>query len=585
MAVQYLAPPTIRCAELAAATKAFLEMHYYNIHTHYENLAQDPTHLRRLRALKTKGTSTTMQCPYMRTNLRLERPLGKGSFGLVELVKEVTTGRVYAMKIMHKPAMINNGQEAHLKCERDLLVEFAKRESNWIVPLIQSFQDRDNLYLVMSFMEGGDFLGLLLRDEVLTEEDTRFYIGEMICAVEEVHKMGWIHRDLKPDNFLIDGNGHLKLSDFGLAFSPHWAHQMAYYANTRAHMCERLGFEVYGDGEDTPSTATNSANTYAYSAQYLYQQPTIRAQGTNMSDILFHRRLDTATFHHLHTNTYKPTITDEISRNECALWRRGYARSCVGTSQYMAPEVIAGERYDKACDWWSIGCILYECLFGSTPFYDNSREKVKFKACNFGTYYKAPRGQRVQRPHTENPLLLEPVRGEVRNLMRQLICRKDQRLNIERIKRHPWFTSAKGFEWDMLRYQRAPWVPERRRPEDIACYFEPEDQIGPMEGKYKRPRDKVLRDPVCGPAALDVRKQTAFLGYTFRKSDFVGWGSLAARERTPSPSLLQDVAVQVGEGRAESLQEMEAMQWIESANAVVKEMNCGPAVPVTLSAF
>ena len=538
-------------------------MHYNNLGTHYQNLARDPTHLRKLRALKTKRTSTTTtQSPYIRTNLEPQRALGKGSFGLVELVKEVNSNRVYAMKIMHKSAMINNSQEAHLKCERDLLVEFAKRESNWIVPLIQSFQDRDNLYLVMSFMEGGDFLGLLLREEVLSEDDSRFYIAQMICAVQEVHSMGWIHRDLKPDNFLIDGNGHLKLSDFGLAFSPHWAHQMAYYTQTRAKTCADLGFDIFGDDTDNTQSATSSsANTYNFTARTLYQQPTVHTNGLTMSDILFQERLENLTFRRLCTPNRYDTITTDIEANEHAIWRRSYARSCVGTSQYMAPEVIAGQRYDHACDWWSIGCILHECLFGSTPFYDTSREKVKFKALHYSDYYNPPRRLRVQRPHTEEPIVLPHASSDVRDLLRNLICYKDQRFCVSDIRAHTWFTSHPGFDWDKLIYQKAPWIPERRRPEDIACYFEPEEQIGPMEDKFKKPRDKVLRDPICGPVAMEVRKQTAFLGYTFRKSDFVGWGSQAVRTPPPSPVLKPVVEIRVDEGleeevRSRSLQEM-----------------------------
>lgn len=590
--MQYLPPPSIVCIEQAAAAKAFLEMHYASIHTHYENLEQDPTHLRRLRSLKTKGTAMTMKSPYERTNMHLERPLGKGSFGLVELVKEASTNRVYAMKIMHKSAMINNSQEAHLKCERDLLVEFAKRKSDWIVPLIQSFQDHDNLYLVMSFMEGGDFLGLLLRDEVLAEEDTRFYVAEMICAVEEVHRMGWIHRDLKPDNFLIDGNGHLKLSDFGLAFSPHWSHQMAYYTHTRYHMCERVNFQVLGDEADTATatSSSNSANTFSFQPSILYTR-NIPTPTTSMADILMDRGLDGRTYRDLCAPYAKhATISKELRSVERAQWRRSHARSCVGTSQYMAPEVISSERYDKSCDWWSIGCILYECLYGSTPFYDSSREKVKEKALRWPEFYKASRRERVQRPQTANPNTLPPASFEVKHLLRGMINWRHSRLSGQEIRTHPWFYLGDGIHWDNLIHSKAPWKPEPRRAEDLCAYFEPKEQIGPMEDKFKRPRDKVLRDPICGPAALEVRMQTAFLGYTFRRSDTAEWVSTTATDPEPSPKIslkeFKDKGKQIA--RPTSLIEsdgMAAMRWMESAGHVAAEMRCSPiAQPVTLSA-
>jgi serine/threonine protein kinase len=106
---------------------------------------------------------------------------------------------VYAMKVIRKSDMLRNSQEGHLRAERDFLVSSAK--SRWVVPLIASFQDANNLYLVMDYMVGGDFLGLLIRKETLSEDKTRWYIAEMILCVEEAHRLRWIHRDIKPDNF------------------------------------------------------------------------------------------------------------------------------------------------------------------------------------------------------------------------------------------------------------------------------------------------------------------------------------------------------------------------------------------------
>lgn len=73
----------------------------------------------------------------------------------------------------------------------------------------------------MEYMAGGDFLGLLIRENILEEHVTRHYVAEMVICVEEAHRLGFIHRDIKPDNFLIDAHGHLKISDFGLAFDGH----------------------------------------------------------------------------------------------------------------------------------------------------------------------------------------------------------------------------------------------------------------------------------------------------------------------------------------------------------------------------
>ena len=93
----------------------------------------------------------------------------------------------------------------------------SKLKSKWIVELKESFQEGDYLYLVMEFVAGGDFMNLLIKKDILTEKEAKFYMAEIILAIESIHNSDCIHRDIKPDNILIDKNGHIKLSDFGLA--------------------------------------------------------------------------------------------------------------------------------------------------------------------------------------------------------------------------------------------------------------------------------------------------------------------------------------------------------------------------------
>lgn len=119
-----------------------------------------------------------------------------------------------------------------------------------IVPLVESFQDPTNLYLVMEYMPGGDFLGLLIRENTLSEPATKFFIAEMILCIEEAHSMRCIHRDIKPDNFLISASGHLKISDFGLAFDGHWSHDSSYFQTLRYSLVNKLGVAVEGDALD-----------------------------------------------------------------------------------------------------------------------------------------------------------------------------------------------------------------------------------------------------------------------------------------------------------------------------------------------
>jgi serine/threonine kinase 38 len=119
-----------------------------------------------------------------------------------------------AIKKMRKEDMLSKNQITHVRTEREILTS---AKNDWIVNLKYSFQDDTYLYLVMDFLPGGDLMSLLMKKDILTEDESRFYIAELILAVESVHKMNCIHRDLKPDNILIDKDGHIKLSDFGLS--------------------------------------------------------------------------------------------------------------------------------------------------------------------------------------------------------------------------------------------------------------------------------------------------------------------------------------------------------------------------------
>ena len=340
--------------------------------------------LRQYRVLKSKTNRLTGGRGVDIAGYEIVRILGKGSFGVVRLVREkeglrpiaMTEGekrtcqdvsgkaippkrfrsafdiqrpippgaprsqgnkrQVYAMKVIRKSDMLRNSQEGHLCAERDFLV--ASEKSRWVVPLVASFQDATNLYLVMDYMVGGDFLGLLFRKDILREKKARWYIAEMILCVEEAHKLRWIHRDVKPDNFLISASGHLKISDFGLAFDGHWAHDQNFFNRHRQSLMEKLGIEVQGDSLDRKEGASIAANMA-------------------LADALTGGRKE---------RRDKLPVDEGPRDNESTLeWRdrvgqRKLARSVVGTSQYMAPEVIRGELYDGRCDWWSIGIILYE---------------------------------------------------------------------------------------------------------------------------------------------------------------------------------------------------------------------------------
>lgn len=589
----------VSLSERVAAVKIFIETHYesslfdrstprsirlrkleYGLCYCHHNSSQRETarenffraeseHLRVLRALKARKADQALakNMPEYET----VRVLGKGSFGVVKLVREKVRDSmakgsvkrpVFAMKVIRKSEMLRNCQEGHLKAERDLLVSCAEN-SKWVVPLVASFQDMNNLYLVMEYAIGGDFLGFLLRWDVVSEDVARWYMAEMILCVEEAHKMRWIHRDVKPDNFLITASGHLKISDFGLAFDGHWSHSQKYYTEHRYSVLKLYGIHVEGDNEDR-------------------EYDTKRALSKSMAKI---------TSESLGQEYYPRNRLEELRD-----LRRRLAKSVVGTSQYMAPEVVRGDPYDGRCDWWSIGIILFECLWGFTPFVRENREETKSAILMHRSLQVWPSPPR-------------PVSVEVQDLIFRLLQEPEARLcstkyvkndyiigshgayeadkfstnyagrhvysnDAEDIKRHVFFA---GIPWCSMHKERPPFVP-KVRSDDSTKYFESEEQIlgsdsvnqddpsaeaaaaaasatvvladehddqamadlldgptgdnadrkdpksaippakkGKKDKQKKRPRDRLLRDPKTAKLVMEARKKSAFLGYTYRR--------------------------------------------------------------------
>ncbi len=140
--------------------------------------------------------------------------IGKGAFGEVRLCKWNKSNEPVAVKKLKKSEMIFKNKVMQSREERNVLANADKNP--WVVTLKCSFQDHDNLYLVMEYLPGGDLMNLLMKKDIFSHEEAQFYTAEMLLSLDSVHKMKYIHRDLKPDNVLLDVNGHIKLSDFGL---------------------------------------------------------------------------------------------------------------------------------------------------------------------------------------------------------------------------------------------------------------------------------------------------------------------------------------------------------------------------------
>ncbi|MCJ1305107.1 serine/threonine protein kinase psk1 [Hypocenomyce scalaris] len=207
--------------------------------------------------------------------------LGKGTFGTVLLVKQVSTGRLYAQKQFRKASLtVHKRLVEQTKTER-VILESVNRHP-FVVKLYYAFQDREKLYLILEYAQGGELFTHLAAERMFPEDTAAFYMAEMVLALEHLHHtVGVVYRDLKPENCLLDSEGHLLLTDFGLS-------------------------KVSIDGDDR-------------------------------------------------------------------------CNSMLGTIEYMAPEVILGQNYGTAVDWWSFGALGYDLLTGSPPFQANNHAKIQEK--------------------------------------------------------------------------------------------------------------------------------------------------------------------------------------------------------------
>lgn len=207
--------------------------------------------------------------------------LGKGSFGTVLLVRHAVTGKLYAQKQFRKASItVHKKLVEQTKTER-MVLESVNRHP-FVVKLFYAFQDHEKLYLILEYAQGGELFTHLAMERMFEEDAAAFYMAEMVLALEHLHQnVGVLYRDLKPENCLLDREGHLLLTDFGLS---------------------------------------------------------------------------------------KIALSDD---DRCD--------SSLGTIEYMAPEVIQGKPYGKACDWWSLGALGYDLLTGAPPFRANNHSKLQEK--------------------------------------------------------------------------------------------------------------------------------------------------------------------------------------------------------------
>uniref|UniRef100_A0A8C4RRC5 non-specific serine/threonine protein kinase n=1 Tax=Erpetoichthys calabaricus TaxID=27687 RepID=A0A8C4RRC5_ERPCA len=408
-----------------------------------EGLADEEKRLRRSQHARKETEFLRLK----RTRLGLDdfeslKVIGRGAFGEVRLVQKKDTGHVYAMKILRKADMLEKEQVGHIRAERDILVE---ADSLWVVKMFYSFQDKLNLYLIMEFLPGGDMMTLLMKKDTLTEEETQFYIAETVLAIDSIHQLGFIHRDIKPDNLLLDSKGHVKLSDFGLCTGLKKAHRTEFYRNLNHSL---------------PSDFSKHW-LFSFIPGYFIKKEYV-------------------------INSYS-------------------AFSTVGTPDYIAPEVFMQTGYNKLCDWWSLGVIMYEMLIGYPPFCSETPQETYKKVMNWRETLTFP-------PEV-------PISEKAKDLILRFCCEGEHRIGatgVEEIKNNPFF---EGVDWDHIRERPAAISIEIKSIDDTSNFdeFPDSDILQPTAA-------------VSNHSEADFKnKDWVFINYTYKRFE-----GLTARGAIPS---------------------------------------------------
>ncbi|CAN1249372.1 PHOT1 [Linum perenne] len=303
-------------------------------------------------------------------HFRPVKPLGSGDTGSVHLVELCGTGLLFAMKAMDKNVMLNRNKVHRACAEREILEML---DHPFLPALYASFQTKTHICLITDYYAGGELFLLLDRQplKVLKEDAVRFYAAEVIVALEYLHCQGVIYRDLKPENVLLQSNGHISLTDFDLSCLTSCMPQI-------------------------PSGNENKKK----SRQQQQQDPIFMAEPMRASN------------------------------------------SFVGTEEYIAPEIISAAGHTSAVDWWALGILVYEMLYGYTPFRGKSRQKTFANILHKDLKFPA----RIQ------------VDVHAKQLMHRLLHRDPKkrlgsREGANEIKRHPFF---KGINWALVRWMDAP---------------------------------------------------------------------------------------------------------------------------------
>ncbi|KAI9892630.1 MAG: rim15, signal transduction response regulator [Vezdaea aestivalis] len=488
------------------------------------------------------------------------KPISKGAFGSVYLSKKKSTGDYYAIKVLKKADMVSKNQVTNVKAERAIMMW--QGQSDFVAKLYWTFSSKDNLYLVMEYLNGGDCASLIKVLGGLPEDWARKYLAEVVLGVEHLHDRGIVHRDLKPDNLLIDQKGHLKLTDFGLSRMGLIGRQKRALNNDQEPPPDLLksnnfrrsislassrsaSFDFHHGNNNSPGSTPLMTPSLAgdvgqpsyfnlNSEPPLSREPSRRTSGhrsdsggsealnamftsfslnEHPSSIASRRSMhedsaplnDFGTSPDLHplkpitSNTQHTPPANTMMPPPMALFDpEDSTRRFVGTPDYLAPETINGSGQDETSDWWSLGCILFEFLFGYPPFNADSPDAVFDNILN----------RRIHWPDDDDV----PTSAEVKDLINALIALSPKdRLGAnvndkytsggEEIRKHVWFA---GLNWDTLLEEEPQFIPAPENPEDTE-YFDARGAT--LQSFAEEIEDQVSPGAALGSGSLDYAER------------------------------------------------------------------------------
>jgi serine/threonine protein kinase len=277
------------------------------------------------------------------------KKLGQGAYGIVYLVKKKATSDFYAMKMIRFPTELDSQFIENVKNENAI---FQVVEDKFVVTALFTFIHKNYICFAMEWMRGGDLAHLLVENTYFEQDFVQMYAAQLVLAIDYLHKKGVVHRDLKPDNILIDIKGNLKLTDFGLSGIK--------------QKVKELGKGVKQEEDQSTFAETflprNSCHEGQSSSRGRLSTSIRRTKGYILPSMCARReRKD-------FESVLGSQIDDEMGEIHI-----------IGTPDYIAPEVLRGtveESLVFAVDWWALGIILYELLCGIPPFNDDTKEKV-----------------------------------------------------------------------------------------------------------------------------------------------------------------------------------------------------------------